>query len=267
MIIWISSYPKSGSTWVRLFLEKYLKNIKHNFHMGGFPDFTQFKNLNINYNKFENIIENWSNLQSKQNLNLKYNILKTHNALCTIGNFKFTDKSNTLGGIYLVRDPRDILVSYASHLGLSHEETLKIMLDPHASEIKEHEKTLFKVSIMGRWSDHYNSWKSKIGNRFIYIKYEDLVTNPNKEFRKILEYLKKLCNIEINEAGFLSSIENTKFEKLKKNEELNGFDQATGNSPFFRKGIVGDWKNNVDKKIIDKIENTFQREMKEIGYL
>ena len=144
MIIWISSYPKSGSTWVRLFLEKYLKNIEHNFHMSGFPDFTQFKNLNIDYNKFENIIENWSNLQSKQNLNSKYNILKTHNALCTIGRFKFTDKNNTLGGIYLVRDPRDILVSYASHLGLSHAETLKIMMDPHASEMKLHKKKLFK---------------------------------------------------------------------------------------------------------------------------
>ena len=52
MIIWVSSYPKSGNTWVRLFLEKYLNFIEHNFHMGGFPDFTQFEKLNINYQKF-----------------------------------------------------------------------------------------------------------------------------------------------------------------------------------------------------------------------
>ena len=94
-----------------------------------------------------------------------------------------------------------------------------------------------------------------------------IACNTNKELKKILEYLKKLCNIKINEAGFLSSIEDTKFEKLKKNEELYGFDQATGNAPFFRKGIVGDWKNNVDKKILDELENTFKHEMKEIGYL
>lgn len=235
--------------------------------MGGFPDFKEFENLNINYNNFENIIKNWSNLQSKQNLNSKYNILKTHNALCTIGNFKFTDKNNTLGGIYLIRDPRDVLVSYASHLGLNHDETLKIMLDPYASEIKLHKKKLIKVSLMGRWSDHYNSWKSKIGKGFIYVKYEDLVKSPINEFNKILKYLGELSNIEINEKNLQNSIKETTFEKLKKDEELNGFDQASGNAPFFRKGVVGDWRNNVNEKIINKIETTFKSEMKELGYI
>ena len=217
----------------------------------------------LNYSKYSNNEIILSNLDLTQiNVDLFYKILNRRLANEPISKI-INKKSFWKDDFYVnefVLDPRPETEGII-------EETLKIMLDPHASEIKEHEKTLFKVSIMGRWSDHYNSWKSKIGNRFLYIKYEDLVINPNKEFRKILEYLKKLCNIEINEAGFLSSIENTKFEKLKKNEELNGFDQATGNSPFFRKGIVGDWKNNVDKKIIDKIENTFQREMKEIGHL
>ena len=57
------------------------------------------------------------------------------------------------------------------------------------------------------------------------------------------------------------------FEKLKKKEQIYGFDQATGNGPFFRKGIVGDWKNNLDKEIVSKIEEEFESEMKELGYL
>lgn len=267
MIIWVSSYPKSGNTWVRLFLEKYLNFIEHNFHMGGFPDFTQFEKLNINYQKFEDIIKNWSILQSIQNLNGKFNILKTHNALCTIGNHKFTDGNNTIGGIYLIRDPRDILVSYSSHLNLKHEETLKIMIDPYASEIKLHKKKLIKVSLLGKWSDHYNSWKSKIGKGFLYIKYENLVKNPVEEFYNIINYLNKLCNTEINEKALMHGIEETKFKKLKEREELYGFDQATGNAPFFRKGVIGDWKNNVNEEIIKKIENKFNNEMKELGYL
>ena len=56
-------------------------------------------------------------MQSYINLKTQTNYLKTHNALCTINNFKFTDKNNTLGAIYLVRDPRDVIVSYAHHLG------------------------------------------------------------------------------------------------------------------------------------------------------
>jgi len=36
---------------------------------------------------------------------------------------------------------------------------------------------------------------------------------------------------------------------------------------FFRKGIIGDWKNNLDPKLIKTIEENFNKEMKELGYI
>ena len=220
MIIWISSYPKSGNTWVRLFLESYFLKIKNNFRFGGFPELEDLEKLNLDYTNLNEIIKNWKTLQEVRNLDGRTNILKTHNALCTIGKYTFTDKTNTLGAIYLVRDPRDIVVSYANHLGLSFDEVIKTMLNSHASGIK-----------------------------------------------RFLNYLKDLVKINVDINQMTKSIEDTSFEKLKKQEEIHGFDQATGNGPFFRKGIVGDWKNSLSDEQTKKIEKSFFNEMRELNYL
>ena len=267
MIIWISSYPKSGNTWVRLFLESYFSKIKNNFRFGGFPELEDFEKLNIDYTNLNNIIKNWKTLQEIRNLDGRTNILKTHNALCTIGNYSFTDKNNTLGAIYLVRDPRDVVVSYANHLGLSYDEVITTMLNSHASGIKKFNDKEFDIEIMGRWADNYNSWKDYKGRDFLIIRYEDLVAKKTTEFLKILNYLKNLSNIDVNIDQMNKSIKDTSFEKLKKEEELYGFDQATGNGPFFRKGIVGDWKEKLKKEQVKKIEESFFKEMRELKYL
>lgn len=268
MIIWLASYPKSGNTWVRIFLETYFKKIEIDINIKGFPNPKRFEFLNIDPSKFENIVKNWKNLQHEQNLSHKYNILKTHNALCTINNYKFTSYENTFGAIYLVRDPRDVLISYASHLGISHKEALNVMMDTNAGEIKKHYGNLIQTSLMSSWSNHYNSWKSKIGkNDFLYLKYEEIIKDTYKEFSRIIKYLSQIYQFEINENKILEAIEETNFEKLREKEKMYGFEQATGNTPFFRKGVVGDWKNNVDKKIIKSIETFFSKEMKELNYL
>ena len=223
--------------------------------------------LNLNYTNLNEIIKNWKTLQEIRNLDGRINILKTHNALCTIGKYTFTDKTNTLGAIYLVRDPRDIVVSYANHLGLSFDEVIKTMLNSHASGIKRFKDKEIDIEIMGNWADNYNSWKNYKGRSFLIIKYEDLVAKKEVEFLKILNYLKDLVKIEVNINQMKKSIEDTSFEKLKRQEEIHGFDQATGNGPFFRKGIVGDWRNSLSDEQTTKIEKSFFKEMKELNYL
>ncbi len=64
------------------------------------------------------------------------------------------------------------------------------------------------------------------------------------------------------------SIHNTSFNKLQDLEKKDGFKEMRSKSGiFFRKGKSGNWKNYLDKKIISQIEQTFEKEMKELGYL
>ena len=102
MIIWLASYPKSGNTWVRLFLKSYLSDdIKEfsinqkrddEFKIERFPNIKIFKDMQINYDNFFEISKNWITIQDRINLNNKLNILKTHNAMCTVNKNKFTNK-------------------------------------------------------------------------------------------------------------------------------------------------------------------------------
>ena len=109
MIIWLASYPKSGNTWLRMFLKSYFQKSETEFGLEnkffddfkshGFPDLKMLKHLKINFNKFPEIAKNWETLQDSINLNNRTNFLKTHSSMCTVGPYKFTTHRNTKGGI------------------------------------------------------------------------------------------------------------------------------------------------------------------------
>ena len=263
MITWIASYPKSGNTWVRSFLSNYLSdnddfNFKELKKINKFPREHLFKELNVNKNDFGDIARNWIPMQTFINLKNEITYLKTHNAMMTINNWRFTDTDNTNGFIYLVRDPRDVLLSYSSHTSLSLEETFEVMIGDFSRSSQD-------GAIMSSWSMHYNSWKNSNFEKII-IKYEDLIENTEKCFNKIVSFLNKINNLPIDNKKIQKSILNTSFDKLKKLEENEGFVEAHKNK-FFRKGKIGDWKKSLDPKIAKKIEEKFNPEMKELGYL
>ena len=277
MIIWIASYPKSGNTWVRLFLRSYLgkhkekfsinQNPEDDFIIPQFPDIKILKEMNVNYSRFLNIVENWVSMQERINLNNKVNFLKTHNAMCTINKNKFTNKENTLGAIYIVRDPRDIVISYSHHLHQTYDQVIKGMLDPKNQELARVNHEIFASTILGRWSDHYNSWKNAGGKNFLIIKYEDLLKEKISTFKKILSYLSNKIKIDYDEDKMFKAIEDTSFENLQNYEKIYGFNEHSKSYLFFRKGEHGDWQGKLSKKQIEKIETEFNKEMGELNYL
>jgi len=280
MIIWIASFPKSGNTWLRMFLKSYFlkeneifsleTSKKDTFLVKNFPDEKMLDQFNIDYSKFENIVKNWGNLQSYINLNNQTNYLKTHHAMCTIGPYKFTSNKYTKGAIYIVRDPRDVLVSYSHHLGLEYEETYKLISGTYHfeypnSKIKQHMQ--YKQGLIGKWSDHYNSWKTCNLFKILIIKYEDMIDDNYNTFLKVLEYLKEINSVGINTIKIQSALKQTKFNELKKLEKKYGFNEKQKGDFFFRVGKKNEWKNQLSKNIVDKIERIFEKEMKELGYL
>ena len=270
MIIWIASYPKSGNTWVRSFLTNYLNKNTSNFNFNmlneikRFPRKELYDQLKIDTNKFSEIIKNWINMQEFINLKQEFTYLKTHNAMCTVNNYPFTNTQNTIGFIYLVRDPRDVILSHSNHLNQSIEKTYKSMISKSARE-KIDDKGNDEM-ILGSWSENYKSWRDYNAVKKIIIKYEDLILNPYENFFKIINYLNKINGLPIDEEMIKKSIENVSFEKLQNLEKKFGFNEKV-HGVFFRKGKSGNWKNNLDKKIVFKIEQAFKKEMIELNYL
>ena len=283
MIIWLASYPKSGNTWLRAFLSSYLYLDSNNqsFHFDilkkieRFPHPEQFENIGIlpqNIKSFEEVVKAWIPLQKKINENKKINFLKTHNAFGSLNNYPFTDKNNTLGLIYLVRDPRDVLISYSKHLNKDLDKTLKyILTDNHMGIL--HSKINVNSELRGSWNQNYNSWKNFNLTEKIIIRYEDLVKDPFNTFSKVVNYLKKLFEkkslfLAFDEEKIRKCIEITNFNNLQNLEKRKGFKEGiTSNELFFNKGKIEQWKEELDEKILYRIEKKLKKEMKELNYL
>ncbi len=277
MIIWLASYPKSGNTWLRMFLKSYfLKpnekfslegSILDSFKSQGFPDQFTLDHLKVDYNKFEEIVKNWEAMQDYINLNNKTNFVKTHHAMCKIGGYNFTSSKNTKGGIYIVRDPRDVLVSLSHHMGLNYEKTMEHLTSTYNFEYPASGNKFYKKSLMGTWADHYKSWKSYKSSKILFIKYEDMVLNELNTFTKVINYLGEIDQTEFDYEKLKKALKQTQFKELQKMEKAEGFLEKGKGELFFRKGKIGAWKGEVSSKIIDKIEKLFKNEMEELDYL
>ena len=140
-IFWIASYPKSGNTWMRaillslfftkdgIFNFKLFNQIRY-FDTPGNYEFIKSLNLDDfkNLNNLSIIAKYWIEAQNKINSDNKLRLFKTHNALGSVNNYNFTDRDNTCGCIYIVRDPRNVVISMSNHFDTSHEENSKTFL-------------------------------------------------------------------------------------------------------------------------------------------
>ena len=277
MIIWLASYPKSGNTWLRMFLKSYflksgekfgLENSRlDNFKSQGFPDQEILDHLRIDYNKFEEIVKNWEAMQDYINLNNKTNYIKTHNAMVTVGSYKFTTTRNTKGIIYIVRDPRDVLVSLSHHMGIDYEKTFEHLSSSYNFEYPSSGDKRYKKTLMGAWSDHYKSWKNFKSCKTLIVKYEDMVLDEYNTFKKIIKYLTEVDGAEYKEEKLIKALKQTQFDELQKMEKNEGFSEKGKGELFFRKGKIGEWEKDLSVNLIKKIEKMFSREMIELGYL
>ena len=286
MIIWLASYPKSGNTFLRSLLTSYLFTKDGKFdeeklkEINQFPNISLFKNLGINTSNDLEIVKNYIKVQEKINsLDSKsVRFIKTHSSLNDINGYKFTDLNNTLGVIYVVRDPRSVVRSYANHNQLSLEDTTDRLLQFGATigGIKGSDFGSNKiVTHMGSWSSNYNTWKEfKKINSYLLVKYEDLVADTRNTFLEILNFIYRLgkSKLEIDNKKLKNAIETTTFESMQTIEKQKGFTESVKddngkNITFFKYGYKKNEKNILPLKLMKKIEIELKVEMNELGYL
>ena len=277
-IIWISSYPKSGNTWMRFLISNYFfnKEKKFNFEIANnilmFPQKNMIKNIidkkSVINNPYE-ISKYWIQAQEKieiENGNVVF--LQNHNALVSINGNEFTNENLTLGSIYIVRDPRDVAISYAHYKNKSFDEIIDNLCDNNLFYTLNKKDNFPYVEILGSWKFNYISWRNGIPNiPRIIIRYEDLIKNCYGSFYKVIHFLSDLLNFDLDEKQIKFSVENSKFDKLQKSEKKYGFKANEGNANFFRLGKSEQWKNVLTNTQIKKIESAFSNEMELLGYL
>ena len=283
MIFWIASYPKSGNTWLRTLISAYYYSKDGIFdqsilkYIGQFPEKRHFVGFNYNQENVADTTKLWIKSQEKINADKKIRFFKTHNVFGKINGCDFTNKQNSAGCIYIVRDPRNVITSLKNHYEMNYETSLKWMTDPNkfiydVERVEQYGYSDFQF--ISSWSMNYKSWRVQKKIPIKIIQYEDLLKETYIVFKDIIEFINKSLNIkeEINIDKLRNSVNSTYFDKLKSDEKKNGFVEAvpTRSSkekiPFFNLGPDNDWKKILDKYQQIKLNDMFEEDLIKLGY-
>ena len=277
MIIWISSYPKSGNTWVRTFISTYYLSSNNKFDFNMLKNIRQFPHEKFFDKKISDIntaINNWDLAQNNINLKNKLTFLKTHAALVKINNISFTNNNHTLGAIYIIRDPRNVVTSLSNHYQLTFDESLEFMTNKKKFLLKKNDPSNFgNFTFLNSWSEHYKSWLYSKQFNLLFIKYEDLENDTFNTFKKIVKFLNKIMKKKekIDTKRLIKIIDAVSFETLKKKENDEGFPEAVINNKkqkinFFYLGKKNKWQNLLSRTQINALNNIFNDDLKKLGY-
>ena len=283
MIFWITSYPKSGNTWLRILLSSYyytkdgfydesvLKNIDQ------FPQKKFFNEFNYDPKVVTDTIKFWIKAQEKINQDKKLRFFKTHNAFGALNNFDFTNKDNSIGCVYVVRDPRNVITSLKNFYEMNDDQAFKWITNKnqYIYDVNKFEKDGYSdFQFISSWDTNFESWKIQKKIPIKIIRYEDLLNQTYKVLTEVITFINQttISKEKINKNKIKNVIGSTSFSKLKEKEKNEGFSEAPKSKfgdkkiPFFNLGPKNDWKIILNDDLKDKLNNFFKKKLVELSY-
>ncbi|PQB03870.1 sulfotransferase domain-containing protein [Aureitalea marina] len=159
--------------------------------------------------------------------------------------------------IHLIRDPRDVYVSYYHFLNMSgvEEVSFEAMLNGG--------KGLYKST----WMEHTKSWNNNPHDaQILTVRYEDLLVDPLRQ----MQNMAKFCDLELTDDLLTDIYRQNTIDSLRKKVSDQGWDygkQYGKNSiNFFRKGGSGNYKEELTKEQIQLINDRTEAMLKHYGY-
>jgi hypothetical protein len=168
--------------------------------------------------------------------------------------------------IYLLRDPRAVLLSYYHHCvhdTCNKNWTIDSFVDEMLTNgcIKSLEPNLV------RWDVQVQDWLNRsVSQKVLLVRYEDIKNDQRNSLIKMAKFL----GISYDESIIELAVQRTSFSSMRKEEEVSGSESYKGEKGvkgfFVRKGKVDSWKEEIPGNVIDKIESAYKPIMKKLGY-
>ncbi|XP_044034963.1 sulfotransferase family 2, cytosolic sulfotransferase 2 [Siniperca chuatsi] len=243
----IVTYPKSGTTW--------LQEIVPLIMSGGDPASVE---TIPNWDRVPWLEENRASV-----LNLEQRpsprMFSTHFQYNMMPPSFFERKPKV---IYVMRNPKDVFTSSFHYYGMA---SFLVNPGPQSEFLRKflHGKVMF-----GSWFDHVKSWlNAEDKERIMYISYEEMIMDLKDSVARIAQFLEKSLDNEVIEK----IADRCLFKNMKQNNMSNYsavpcefMDQTK--SEFLRKGIAGDWKNQLTVAEAEYFDAVYKDKMKDVKY-
>ncbi len=275
-IIWLASYPKSGNTWFRAFLANYLLESKIPVdinHLGGDP----IASARVVFDEEAGVkaseltaheIERWRPRVYEQlsETATSPRFMKVHDAYTyNVWGEPLMSKAATWGALYFVRNPLDVVVSYAHHTTLTVERIIENMGDASANMLGNPNQLSTQLTQrLLTWSGHVLSWVDEPGLRLHVMRYEDMKLRPFETFRDAIVFIE----LPDDAARIERAIAHASFEELQSQEAESGFrEKLPLAESFFRKGEIGSWREVLSDAQVERLIAEHGEVMQRFGYL
>ena len=274
-IYWLASYPKSGNTWCRAFLYNFLHSGEkpadiNELRLGRMPcirswidEVLGFDSSELGEDEVELLrpeIYRWENNSGESSYR------KTHDAYTYLPNgTPLFPPDGMRGAIYIIRNPLDVAVSYSHYYHCTVDRAIEQMgKSLYLSPSNNRRLDLHVRQNLLSWSQHVASWVDTPGLRVETLRYEDMQSAPVETFTRAIRFL----GLPDDEERIAKAVRFSEFKKLQTQETSKGFkDSSSKVQNFFRKGIVGDWKNVLTEAQVGRIIADHGEIMARFGYL
>jgi hypothetical protein len=271
-LIWLAAYPKSGNTWLRAFIHNYLTDRATPYDINRLTDLTTGESGAALYHRHDpRPARTYRTAELARLRPLVHRDLmeadaarvfvKTHNAAIMSHGVALITPEVTDRAIYLVRDPRDVVVSYAAHLGITLDAMIALLADDRAVSGGDDRKVL---EFIGSWSRHVASWTANPHPKLLVLRYEDLLDDPVDGFGDVVRFLGATPDAARLERAIAAS----GFATLAAQEQARGFAErpASAAAAFFRSGTAGQWRTALSPAQRRRIERDHAVQMRRFRY-
>ncbi len=271
-IVWLASYPKSGNTWLRMFLANYLMHTTeplpltkaHLFTLGdAMPEtYSVVARRPVDPRDEAAILAlRPAVLRAIVANNADINLVKTHNQNRVIKGLDLIPASHTRLALYVVRNPLDLVISYANHYGKEIGVAAQA-IGHRSNRVNPGPKNV--AQYLGSWSDHVTGWTRTRKFPVCTLRYEDMIADPQKTFSAALKQMR----VPLDDARLDRAIEFSSFDQLRSQEDDHGFVEKSRHADhFFRSGQVGQWREQLAPDIAKLICERHGKVMRSFGYL
>ena len=275
-IVWLASYPKSGNTWLRILLSHYFKNDNKGFNLNNlitdgiasnrdiFEEATGLDSSEITNDEIDNLRPMVYRYLSESSNQLLY--YKIHDANHKNKNNEYLIPEDvTHKVIYLIRNPLDVAVSFAFHSAIEIGQAVNFICNENATFCSTNKLLSFQLrQLVFSWNSHVKSWTEDKRLDVHVVKYEDLLADASGEFEKIIHFIE----LSVNKSALQYAVKNSKFDKMRKIEDNEGFrEKPLYSARFFRKGEMDDWKNYLSGYQVKTIQDCSAEMMEKYGYI